>query len=203
MNRITAVLLATATFVAGGCAMFTFDDGLQDTTLARSTTWGPGDPWANRVTTTQLDNRDKSLENHVNADYVRHDFTVQLFQVGLITLNTAFTSAKFTQGAKVHVEMTIVTASAGVAGTRISVTPTGLPDGQPNGSVFNGASMGTFIYYQPAGITAIAGSCTWDGVVLLFYPGGLHSAGALGADPSFAVASGDTLIVNFSYLPAP
>lgn len=179
--------------------MFTFDDGLQDTTLAPDT-WKPGDDWTTRATAAQLDNRDKSLENHVNADYVRREFTVRLTQVGVITLG--YTSAEFTRAAKVHVELTITAASAGVAGLQIYVTPKGLPAGVFTGSL-DGASMGTFVYYQVGASNAIAGSCLWDGTFLLFYAGGLHAFAGLGADPNFAIAAGDILVANFAYWPAP
>ena len=140
--------------------MFTFDNYVRDYSTAPE--WKPGDPWENRLSTLGLDGRDSSLEDHVNADYVRRAFTATVLQNNVALTSTG--SRMVTRGARIHVEMVFVIGSVGTIATQIKVTPTA-GDLPPGASFAPGstASMGQFFYLRASVASIITGLALWDG----------------------------------------
>lgn len=178
--------------------MFTFDDKADNS----KDQWQVGQPWEERFTGIALDGRDRSLEDHVNADYVRRPFTATLRNLGVAPVIASTVVATFTRGAKVHVEIDITTTAVGTAGHEIYVLTSGLPEGLST-DPFTASSMGSFIYYR-LGSTgdAISGAATITSGVINLWAGGVRTTN-LGQDPVFTVAATDVLNINLSYLASP
>lgn len=84
------------------------------------------------------------------------------------------------------------TANSTGGGTPVGITSTNLPD-PVNG--YAGDHCGTFVYNDSG--TRYSGVCVWDGTTIVFYA---HlETNFFGVDPSFAVATGDTLSVRLRY----
>lgn len=180
--------------------MFTFDNYAGDYT--RKDQWQVGQPWEDRFTGIALDGRDRGLEDHVNADYVRRDFTATLQQLGVGPAIASTVVATFTRAAKVHVEIDITATAVGTAGHEIYVLTSGLPAALSN-NPFTASSIGSFIYYR-LGSTgdAISGAATITSGVIDLWAGGVRTTN-IGQDPVFTTAIGDVLNINLAYLPAP
>lgn len=181
--------------------IFTFDDGITQQDPVGGT-WNPGDPWGERTVTTIADNRDTSLEDHVNADYVRRSFVATLRNLGVAPVIASTVVATFTRGAKVHVEIDITTTAVGTAGHNIYVATSGLPAALSSGP-FTASSIGSFIYYKLGSSgNAISGAATFYLGNIDLWAGG-ERTNPIGLDPVFTVAVGDVLNINLAYLPAP
>lgn len=90
-----------------------------------------------------------------------------------------------------HIMLEAAANSTG-GGTACGITSTDLPN--PLAS-YDGDHCGTFVY-NDAG-TRYVGVAVWDGTTIVFYAHGENNF--VGVDPSFAVATGDTLSVSLRY----
>jgi hypothetical protein len=85
--------------------------------------------------------------------------------------------------------------AAGSAGNAITVESTDLPDPATGWQY----GIGYFYYLRP-GVVNYGGAVAWDGTSFELTAHG--STDQLGADPSFAIASGHLLSIQFRYRPA-
>jgi hypothetical protein len=124
---------------------------------------------------------------------------VPTFQQGATPLTTSFLRARFQVLGQRTVNMTIIAtfSSAGSAGDPLTVN---LPSGVPaNANAFGYGGQGDFTYLD-SGTAWESGSNHFaaGGRTIQFFAGGSRS-NVFGSDPSFAVAAGDTLVLNATY----
>jgi hypothetical protein len=126
-------------------------------------------------------------------------------QSGTLTL-TSSTGAFVTIGNLVQAQFKCVIGSAGTSNNGITLTlPTNASTTTIDGSTAMG--VGTVVIYKLSSVTVYWGFCTIKSANLMEFRSGLNKAistdaevwGRTGSDFAFALASGDTINISFSY----
>jgi hypothetical protein len=137
--------------------------------------------------------------------YAYTSYTPTVTQSGTLTL-TSSTGAFTTIGSFVHAQFKCEIGSAGTANNGITLTlPTNASTTTINGSTAMG--VGTVVIYKSSSVSVYWGFCTIKSANLMEFRSGLNKSistdaevwGKTGSDFAFALASGDTINVSFSY----
>ena len=140
-----------------------------------------------------------------SASYTYSSYTPTVTQSGTLTL-TSSTGAFVTIGDFIHAQFKCEIGSAGTANNGITLTlPTNASTTTINGSTAMG--VGTVVIYKSSAVSVYWGFCTIKSANLMEFRSGLNKSlstdaevwGKTGSDFAFALASGDTINVSFSY----
>jgi hypothetical protein len=163
--------------------------GANDTVLTADSTQSLGLKWGTAPT----------------PSYTYSSYTPTVTQSGTLTL-TSSTGAFVTIGNFIHAQFKCEIGSAGTANNGISLTlPTNASTTTINGSTSMG--VGTVVVYKSSAVSVYWGFCTIKSANLMEFRSGLNKSistdaevwGKTGSDFAFALASGDTINISFSY----